>query len=253
MLKPFQNIFFLFFIFAYQILPQSFGFGCFGFVGGYAGYSYQKYEPGSLNEQIRGFNNAMSDGSYQIIPEFGTAQGYRLGINFMRAKFSDTFVSVKGYYEALSENHAYSYSGTQSVINSELNLSLKSWNIGVDFGIPITDLFSWKIIEGVVHFNSAKLIHKPNLDDNTKEIKYENDAPEIGYSISTGFIFSIVENFLSIEGTAGYKFFKINQMTTEDGSEFLLRPEDSRAIEEADFIKAGGFSAVVQLNLGFPL
>ena len=42
-------------------------------------------------------------------------------------------------------------------------------------------------------------------------------------------------------------------MTTEDGSEFLLRPEDSRAIEEADFIKAGGFSAVVQLNLGFPL
>jgi hypothetical protein len=253
MLKIIQKTFFLFIIFTYQILPQSFGFGCFGFVGGYAGYSYQKYEPGSLNEQIRGFNNALSKGADQIIPEYGTAQGYRLGINLLRANFSDTFFSVKGYYELLSENNSYSYSGTESLINSELNFSLKSWNIGVDFGIPITDLFSWKIIEGVVHFNSAKLIHKPNLDDNTKEIKYENDAPEIGYSISTGFLFSIIDNFLSIEGTAGYKFFRINQMTAEDGSVFLLRPEDSRAIEEADFIKAGGFSAVVQLNLGFPL
>lgn len=253
MLKQFRKILFLSFIFSYQILPQSFGFGCFGFVGGFAGYSYQKYEPGYLNEQINMFNTALSDGSNPIIPEFGTAQGYRLGINFIRAKFSDTFFSVKGYYEALSENHAYSYSGTQSLINSELNLSLKSWNIGVDFGIPITDLFSWKIIEGVVHFNSAKLIHKPNLDDNTKEIRYENDAPKIGYSISTGFVFLIVENFLSIEGTAGYKFFKINQMTTEDGSVFLLRPEDARVAEEEDFIKSGGFSAVVQLNLGFPL
>jgi hypothetical protein len=253
MLIQFRKIFFLIIIFTYQILPQSFGFGCFGFVGGYAGYSYQKYEPGYLNEQIKGFNTALSEGADQIIPEFGTAQGYRLGINILRAKFSDTFFSVKGYYEALSENQSYSYSGSESLINSELNFSLKSWNVGVDFGIPISDLLSWKIIEGVVHFNSAKLIHKPNLDDNTKEIKYENDAPEIGYSISTGFIFSIAENFLSIEGTAGYKFFKINQMTTEDGSIFLLRPEDSRAIEEEDFIKAGGFSAVVQLNLGFPL
>ena len=253
MLKQFQKIFFLFIIFTYQILPQSFGFGCFGFVGGYAGYSYQKYEPGYLNEQIKGFNIALSEGAGQIIPEFGTAQGYRLGINFLRAKFSDTFFSVKGYYESLSENQSYSYSGNESLIISELNFSLKSWNVGVDFGIPISDLFSWKIIEGIVHFNSAKLVHKPNLDDNTKEIKYENDAPEIGYSISTGFIFSIVENFLSIEGTAGYKFFKINQMTTEDGSIFLLRTEDGRATEEEYFIKAGGFSAVVQLNLGFPL
>ena len=253
MFKQFQKILLMVLIFTYQCLPQSFGFGCLGFVGGYAGYSYQKFQPGSLNEQINLFNNTLSDGSSQIIPEFGTAQGYRLGINFFRAKYNKTFYSFKGYYEDLSEVHGYTYSGVQSQISSELELNLKSWNLGVDFGIPITNYLSWKIIDGIVHFNSAKLTHKPNLDDNTKEIKYKNDAPEIGYSISTGFILSVIENFLSIEGTAGYKYFKINQMTSEDGMVFMLRPEDSRAIEEDDFINGGGFSAVLQLNIGFPL
>jgi hypothetical protein len=247
-----KKIFLVVILLSSHIQSQSFGFGCFGFVGGFGGYSYQQYKPGYLNDRIRGFNAAVSGGTNQIISEFGTAQGYRLGINFFRAKFSGTFFTLKGYYELLSEHQSYTYSGTETEINSELNFNIKSWNVGFDFGIPITNLLSWKIIDGTLHFNSAKLIHKPNLDDNTRETKYENDAPEIGYSISTGFIFSVVENILSIEGTAGYKFFKIKQMTTFDNQIFLLRPEDSRLIED-DFIKAGGFSAVVQLNLGFPL
>ncbi len=252
MFKLFQKILLFILILCSPILPQAFGFGCFGFVGGYAGYSYQKYQPGFLNEQIRGFNTAMSDGTSQIIPEFGTAQGYRLGINFFRAKFSGTFFSLKGYYETLSEHNSFTYTVNQSNINSELNFDLKSWNVGFDFGIPITNLLSWKIIDGTIHFNSAKLSYKPNLEDNTRDIKYENNAPEIGYSLSTGFIFSVIENFVSVEGTAGYKFFKIKKMTTADGALFMLRPYNSRVIEP-DFIKAGGFSAVIQLNVGFPL
>lgn len=232
---------------------QSFGFGCFGFVGGYAGYSYQKYQPGYLNDQIIGFNNAMSDGSVKIIPEFGTAQGYRLGINFFRARFSGFFFSLKGYYELTKENHTYSYDNSGSEIRSELNFDLKSWNVGLDLGIPITNYLQWKILDGSIQFNSARLTYKPNLDDNTKDIKFNNDSPELGYTIATGFIVTIFENFVSLEGTAGYKFLRIKKMTTEDGEPFLLRPENSRELTENDFVKDGGFNAVLQLNIGFPL
>lgn len=249
-----KNITILLIIFLIQTTnAQSFGFGCFGFVGGYAGYSYQKYQPGYLNDQIIGFNNAISNGSVKIIPEFGTAQGYRLGINFFRARFSDFFFSLKGYYELTKEKHSYAYDNSGIETRSELNLDLKSWNIGLDFGIPITNNLQWKIIDGSIQFNSSRLSYKPNLDDNTKDIKFNNDSPELGYTVSTGFIITIFENFVSLEGTAGYRFLRIKKMTTEEGEPFLLRPENSRTIIENDFIKDGGFNAVLQLNIGFPL
>ncbi len=252
MIRLFQKIILILIVNFATLLPQSFGFGCFGFVGGYAGYGYQKYQPGSFDESIQAFNNSVSNGTVKIIPDFGNAYGYRLGINFFRAKFSKVFFSLKGYYELLSENHTYSYIKDGSNINSELDFSIKSWNVGFDFGIPITNLISWKIIDGTVHFNSARLSHKPNLQDNTLDIKFNNDSPELGYSIGTGFVFMIIENFASIEGTGGYSFFKINKMTNDDGSEFILISDNTKATNN-DFIKAGGFYAVVQLNIGFPL
>jgi len=252
MLKIFYKIIFILIFNLTTVIPQSFGFGCFGFVGGYAGYSYQKYEPGYLNESIQIFNKAMSDGNSQIIPEFGNSQGYRFGINFFRARFSGFFISLKGYYEVLSEDHKYSYSDLGTNIKSELDLNIKNWSVGFDCGIPVTNFLSWKIVDGSLHFNSARLTHKPDLNDNTRDIKYNNDSPELGYSIGTGFVFSIIENFVSLEGTAGYTVMKINKMTTDEGAVFFLRPDNSRIIEN-EFIKGGGFNAVVQLNVGFPL
>ena len=232
---------------------QSFGFGCFGFVGGYVGYGYQKYDSGSLNEAITFFNEQVSDGSSETIPEFGNAHGYRLGINFFRARFSGAFLSLKGYYEILSENRNFSYASGSESINSELDLDLKSWNVGIDFGIPITNDLSWKIVEGSLHFNTANSTFKPNLNDNSSDRKYSNDSPELGYSISTGFVFSVIDNFVSLEGTAGYKYFKIKQMTDSEGNNFYLHSYGSREFENSDFINGGGFSASVQLNVGFPL
>jgi hypothetical protein len=240
------------FLFSAPMFPQAFGFGCFGFVGGYAGYSYQKYEPGSLNTAVHNFNSVISSGTVKIISDFGSAQGYRVGINFFRAQFSDVFVSLKGYYESLNENQNFSYTLNNERISSELDFILNSWNVGVDFGIPINNRLNWKIIESTIHFNNARFTNKRDLSLSENDIKYKNDAPEIGYSLSTGFVFSVVENFVSLEGSAGYQFFKIKKMTAEDGSGFYLGP-DKNYIPEGDFIKAGGFNAVVQLNVGFPL
>lgn len=253
MFELFQKISLFILINSALVFSQSFGFGCFGFVGGFAGYGYQNYESGYLNNQINGFNTAMSDGTNNIIPEFNTAKGYRIGLNFFRANFSGFFFSLKGYYEFISEDHSYSYTNLNSTTNSELELDLKSWNIGIDFGIPITNFLSWKIVDGALNFNSARLIHKPNLEDNTHDVKYNNDSPELGYNISTGFILSVIEDFVSIEGSAGYRFLEIKTVTAEDGSVFLLRPENSRQVNEEEFITGGGFNAFLQINIGFPL
>ena len=256
MFKLSNRIFLIFLILlgTKSLEAQSLGFGCFGFVGGYAGYSYQEYEPGSLNDAITYYNSAISNSSSQTIPEFRNASGYRFGINFFRAKFSGVLLSLKGYYEILSENKSFTYNQNSTTqLNSELDLDLKSWNVGLDFGIPITNLLSWKIVEGDLHFNTSKVTYKPNLNDNSSNTKFSNDSPELGYSISTGLIFTVIENFVCIEGTAGYKFFKIKRMTDGEGNNFQLQPYGSRETEDKDFIKAGGFNASVQLNVGFPL
>lgn len=253
MLKQISKIFLVIIFFTTQGFSQSFGFGCFGFVGGYAGYGYQKYEAGSLNEILNNYNSSISGSGSQAISEFGNAYGYRVGINFFRAKFSKVFVSLKGYYEDLSESNDFQHNYQLENIKSSLDFDLKSWNVGLDFGIPISKCLNWKIIEGTIHFNSAKITFKPDLSDNSKDKKYNNDSPEIGYSVSTGFIFSLIENFVSLEGSAGYKFFKIKKMTDGEGNNFSLRPFETYTSENIDFINGGGFSASVQLNIGFPL
>ena len=252
MLKLTKIILVLVIVFSSKVLPQAFGFGCFGFVGGYAGYSYQKYEPGTLNNAINNFNYAISNGTVKIISDFGTAQGYRVGINFFRAKFSGVFISLKGFYESLDENQSYSYLYNNDRISSELDLKLRSWNVGIDFGIPINNLLSWKIIDGTIHFNGARITDKRDLRSSQNDIEYKNDAPEIGYSLSTGFVLNIIENFVSLEGSAGYQFFKIKKMISNDGGEFNLGSDNTEVLE-GDFIKAGGLNAVIQLNVGFPL
>ncbi len=252
MFKLFHKIFLIFLLNTISILPQAFGFGCLGFVGGFAGYSYQEYQPGYFNDQIRAFNLAKVNNATQLIPEFGKAQGYRLGINFFRAKFSGVFVTMKGYYEMLSEHHSFTHQELNGVLNSELELNLKSWSVGLDFGIPISKMISWKIVEGNLHFHSAKLNYKPDLANNVLDLKYENGSPEIGYSIATGFVISIIENFASLEGTAGYRFFKIKQLSGNNGESFYLVQDNEQGTNN-DFIKAGGFNAIIQLNVGFPL
>lgn len=252
MIKLSLKILFLTFIYSVSLLPQSFGFGCLGFVGGIAGYSYLEYQPGYLNDQINAFNTTTSNNTAQIIPQFGKSDGYRLGINFFRAKFSGVFVSLKGYYEMLSEQHSFSHLQSNQAINSELEFDLKSWSIGLDFGIPISKMISWKIVEGDIHFHSARLTYKPDLANGFYDIKFNNDSPEIGYSIGTGFVISLIQNFASLEGTAAYRFFKIKQMTGANGESFTLL-QNSDQTSASDFIKAGGFNAIVQLNIGFPL
>ena len=230
---------------------QSFGFGCLGFVGGYGGYSYQKYNPQGLNDYITVFNADNNDSSLIPMGKFGVARGYRVGLNFFRANIKGFILTTKGFYQTLSEKkQAYvSAAGGSTVI---YDLEMKNWGVGIVLGTALTGALSWKVVDAAVLFNTATFTNTMNSPGPTTSIlKYNSDKTYIGYSVGTGFILAIIDNYISIEGMAGYTALTINKMQLGDGT--LLKVDENSSSPMKNFISAGGFNAVVQLNIGFPL
>jgi hypothetical protein len=231
---------------------QSFGFGCLGLVGGYGGYSYQQYQPGMLGTYINQFNTSLSSSDEQTIDNFGKADGYRVGLNFFRAKFSWFFLTAKGYYQSLNESHDGRRISSGNLFHYDYDLKLNSWGVGLDVGIPIFNGLHWKILDGTLLINSARLTETVNSAvEGTSIRKFNNEKTELSFSIGSGLIVEILKDYISLEGILGYSNFNINKMTTDDNIQFkdlFLSSDDNEP-----FIKSGGFNAVIQLNVGFPL
>ena len=243
-----------FLLFGTNIQSQTFGFGCLGFVGGYGGFTYQEYNAKGLNEFIRAWNSL--EFVHTTMDEFSFATGYRVGLNFFRATFENNIIlTAKGYYQSLDKTNKAMLGGGNPENYYTLDLDIKNWAIGFDVGIDLTTTISWKILDGAVNFNNVKLTESTDLVGETKIEKYENDAGSIGYSIGTGIIFAIIKDYVSIEGLAGYTHLSIDNVYTESGTPFLNPSQLSKgtSVIEGNFIDSGGFTAVVQLNIGFPL
>jgi hypothetical protein len=183
--------------------------------------------------------------------DFGKATGYRVGVNVFRAKFNGYFVTAKGFYQQLLEDHSARVYQTAIGIDYEYDLKIKSWGVGADIGIPITDFLSWKILDGSILLNNARFTETINSSQGTSVKKYNNDETEIGYSIGTGFIFEIVKDYISLEGAASYSQLTIDKMKADDGSGYLDFNDETGTADK--FINSGGFNAILQLNIGFPL
>ena len=231
---------------------QSFGFGCLGLVGGYAGYSYQVYKPTGLNTYIQTFNLLRKDSIQGSLQSFGKSSGYRVGVNFFRADLKGFILTAKGFYQDLGEDNEASVSSSAGTTNTNLEFDLRSWGIGVDLGTSLTQTLSWKVIDVSLLFNSAQLTNTTNSPGAQTFVKtYKSDSQVLGYTVGTGFIFSIIGNYVSLEGFAGYTYFKIDMVKQDDGT--YLTVSETSSSEMKNFIEAGGFNAVIQLNVGFPL
>ncbi len=236
------------------ITAQSFGFGCLGLVGGYAGYSYQIYKPSGLNNYIESFNlnPVRRDSLKGPIQNFGKSAGYRVGVNFFRANIRGLILTAKGFYQNLSEESDATVSSLQGESNTDFNVDLKSWGIGVDIGTSITNSLSWKVIDAVLLFNNAQFTNTTNLPGAQTIVQsYKSDSQILGYTLGTGFILAIIGEYVSLEGSAGYTYMKIDKIKRDDGT-YLTTTELSNTPMN-NFIDGGGFNAVIQLNIGFPL
>ncbi|MBK9098905.1 MAG: hypothetical protein IPM14_12440 [bacterium] len=248
MLNYFKKIFFLLLLFnSFHIInAQTFGFGCLGFVGGYGGYSYQNYNPAGLNDYIEYWNSL--EFVHSPLDEFSSADGYRLGLNFFRATFENKIiVTAKGFYQYLSEKNKATVGGSTNTDNHTMDLTLKSWSLGFDVGWEFTKVVSWKILDGSLNFNNATLTQTTDLPGESDVKKYKSDSGVIGYSVGTGIIVAIIKDYISVEGLAGYNHIVIDNLYNENGDSFLDLNYKNK------FIESGGFSAVIQLNIGFPL
>jgi hypothetical protein len=250
--STFISLILIFITFQISLSAQTFGFGCLGFVGGYGGYSYQKYQPGSLNDFIDNFNLVYKDTLSSPMDKFGQTDGYRLGLNFFRAKFKGFIITAKGFYQDLTEKHNAKEYFANGDGNSSLELEIKNWALGVDLGTELFGGLSWKVVDAALMFNNAKFTTTQNFPNAVTVVdQYKSESTNIGYTVGTGFIFEIVDEYVSLEGVAAFTQFSIDKMKTDDGKYFVS--SEDKSLNNKKFIDKGGFNAVVQLNVGLPL
>ncbi len=248
----FISVMLIFLTFQSNLSAQTFGFGCLGFVGGYGGYSYQKYQPGTLNDYINNYNISYSDSITTPFAKFGQADGYRLGLNFFRAKYKGFIITAKGFYQDLSEKHEAKEHFSNGDGNTSLELEIRNWALGIDLGTEITGALSWKIVDAAIMFNNAKFTATQNFPNALTIVdQYKSESTNVGYTIGTGFILEVVDEYVSLEGVAAYTQFSIVKMKTDDGKYFAVQPAQNS--NNKKFIEKGGFNAVIQLNVGLPL
>jgi hypothetical protein len=236
---------------AIPVYGQAVGFGCLGFVGGFGGYSFQRYNPTGLNNYISTYNSLRNDSLSSPMGKFGSATGYRVGLNFFRANIEGFILTTKGYYQFLSEKREATLETSTGSSSADFEVEMKNWGVGVDLGTSITKALSWKVIDAALLYSSAVFSDTRNYANAVTEVnKYSSEASTFGYSIGTGFILELIDEYVSLEGLAGYTVFNIDKV--QSNGNYLSVDERSSAPMN-NFIESGGFNAVLQLNIGFPL
>jgi hypothetical protein len=183
---------------------------------------------------------------------FGKSSGYRIGLNFFRADLRGFILTAKGFYQSLEEENEASVSSLAGTTNTNFNYNLRSWGIGFDLGTSLSHSLSWKVIDASLLFNSVQFTNTTNYPGAITNVNtFKTDKQVLGYSVGTGFIFAIIGHYVSLEGFAGYTYLKIDRVKQDDGT--YLTVNESSTSEMKNFIDAGGFNAVIQLNVGFPL
>jgi hypothetical protein len=229
---------------------QSFGFGCLGLSGFYAGFSKQNYDNPGLNDYIRQRINIL-DPSKTIISdkiEFTQGTGYRIGANFFRAKWDKFFISAKGYYQFLKESNEISAQLQNVDTREKYQLTMNHWGVGIDFGVPLFWILDWKIAEANVTFYNTEFSQETLLNNVSQgEIKFKPDKNNIGYFIGTGLILHLVPDYISVEGTAGFNIIQIDDLSNDSGITIPSASSSKKVIDK------GNLSITLQLNVGFPL
>lgn len=237
------------FLFSIKLYSQTFGFGCLGLSGFYAGITKQQYEAIGIREYL--FPESINNPNYNFEFDFKSASGYRVGANIFRARFSKAFITAKGYYQFLKETHNKLINDNiTGEKNYKYELSMNHWGLGLDLGFPIFSLLDFKLLEGHVTFISPEF--NTEIDDINNNILEENkittDKVKVGYFIGSGLILHLIPDYVSLEATAGYSFFVIEKFYDENNNIIIPLPSSKNYA-----INKSKFSATIQINVGFPL
>lgn len=229
----------IFLLFIGAVNSQTCGFGCLGLSGIYTGYSINSFNPEGLNKKI-----ALHWGDNK---RFGNTTGFRVGANIFRARFEKYFLTAKGFYQFSGEENEY-LGGKLEENNITIKYETNYWGLGIDFGIPIFSFLDLKLIDGGITYYQHRLKETTKLLNETQlKEEYKNNNSNFGYYIGSGVILQLIKNYLYLEGTAVYNSISIQNLYNNEGIPYL--PETIKD----DILAGGGFSATLQINIGFPL
>jgi len=230
---------------------QKIGFGCFGMVGAFGGYSYQAYNADGLNGYIKAFNAARKDSLSHPMDKFRFSTGYRVGINFFRASLKGLVITTKGFYQSNTESHSASLASASGDCTILYELNMNSWGLGFDLGASIFKPLVWKVLDASVLFNNVEYKQTNNFPDAVTIVDRYKEDSNLSYNLGTGFILSLIQNYLSLEGTIGYSIMEIKSLKNDENKKL---PVDEKSDTEMDnFLKSGGLNAVLQVNISIPI
>lgn len=231
---------------------QQIGFGCLGFVGGFVGYEINNYKAEGLNNYVDRYNEIRSDSLQSPLGEFGRATGFRVGLNITRQNIDGVIFTLKGFYHRLGDLKTATFTSGEGVATEEYDLRFRNYGIGIDIGTELNEYISWKILNLELVYHHATLVIKgtyPGRPATREELTSADEA--FGVVIGSGFIWRIIGDYLSLEGSFGYSFLTLDSLEYEDGS---LLPENEISTRPMNnLISEGGFNSVIQVNVGFPL
>lgn len=242
MIRILSKILFVALLFAAtSIQAQKFGFGCLGLSGFYVGMSEHHYKAPGINDYVYiGLAGNLFAANEKI--NFNLGSGYRVGANFFRAKWDNVFITAKGYYQFLKEEHT---ANSPTQVQQKYQLNMNHWGLGLDIGIPVTSFIDWKIVEGGVTFYNAELNEQYFTDNSlSSEAKFSQEKSKPSYFAGTGIIFHIIPDYMSLEGTATYYFLNINELQRNI--------TDVGVIKISNPISKAGWGGTLQLNISFP-
>jgi hypothetical protein len=232
---------------------QEIGFGCLGLVGGFAGYGVQQYQPDGINTYMADLNILFKDSIATPLSKFQKLQGYRLGLNFFRENYTGFIFTFKGVYQFMSEKQevtVHDPAKTPTIHTYEVRL--KNFGIGVDIGMEVTKRFHWKVVDVWALFNVVQFQTQYNsVYGIIASTTYHNPNYEFGYSLGTGFIYYLIDKYISVEGSVGFSNFHTNTLKDDAGNSLRLRSNNDQEVQNA--IKSGGLLAIIQINFSFPL
>ncbi len=232
---------------------QEMGFGCLGLVGGYIGYCSQQYQPGGINAYILDVNEFNKDSIAVPLSNFNQLKGFRFGLYFFQFTYTGFVVTVKGYYQSLNEKQDVRFFGPGAVTTIHTyEVISKNIGFGMDVGMEITTSFHWKILESWLLFNNFQFNTSVNtVFGITSSETYKDPETNVGYTVGTGFIYYLIDKYVSIESSVGVSKLKTNMLKGNSGKYLQLESGNQKSVDNS--IQSGGLTVVLQINFSFPL
>ncbi len=234
-----------------SVFAQEMGFGCFGLVGGFVGYGVQQYTPGGINAYINDVNEFNKGVINVPLSDFKQMQGFRVGANVFRNNYSGFIITAKGFYQLMSEKQEVRFNDAVLPTIHSFEMRVKEFAIGLDLGMEISKKFHWKVLDLTLMYNIYQFKTQSNSVKGIVEAAtYQNPEVNIEYTLGTGFVYYVVEKYISVEGSFGITSLTANTLRESSGN-YLKLLSSSKVVGSA--IQSGGLSALIQLNISLPM